>query len=200
MAPPAEEAHELTNLEQLLDRLNDASQEHGKISVGAIVEAVGRRSFGPLLLVSGLMVFSPLSGVPGVPTLVGVLVALIAVQLLLGRNDFWLPQWLMRRHVSHDKFCKAVHFLRAPARFIDRFLRPRLQFLTRSAGVYTVALICAVIALAMPPLELVPFSSSVAGAALAAFGLSLIAHDGVVGLIALSLTAGIVVAVGYSLL
>jgi hypothetical protein len=50
--------------------------------------------------------------------------------------------------------------------------------LTRDAGTYVIAIACLAIAAAMPPMEVVPFSANGAGAALTAFGLALIAHDG----------------------
>jgi hypothetical protein len=61
--------------------------------------------------------------------------------------------------------------------------------LTGKVGTYVIALVCILVAATMPPLELIPFAATAAGAALTAFGLSLIAHDGVMVLIALGVTA-----------
>ena len=52
-----------------------------------------------------------------------------------------------------------------------------------------IAAFCVLIALGMPPMEMIPFSANLAGAALAAFGLALIARDGVLALIAFAFTA-----------
>ena len=185
-----------SNLEELLDLLGVLCRQHDRVSFGAIVQIVGQRSFGPLLLVAGLIVVSPLSGIPGLPTTVAVLVILIAVQLLLRRSHFWLPQWLARRKISRDRFCKALGVMRRPARFVDRFLRPRLEVITDGGGVHLIAVVCIVIAMALPPLEFVPFSATIAGVVLTTYGLALTAHDGLVGLIALLLTgaaAGLIV-------
>jgi hypothetical protein len=179
----------------LLDALGAAPIDgEDSVSVDDIVEVVGRRSFGPLLLVTGLLAASPVSAVPGMSTTLGVLVALIAVQMLLGRERFWLPRWVVKRKISRDKFCKGLGWMRKPAHFIDRFLKPRFEVVTAQGGLYTMALLCGLIGVAMPSLELVPFSAHIAGLALTGFGLALIAHDGLVGLLALSLTAG---AVGF---
>jgi hypothetical protein len=179
-----------TNLEQLLDKLQDASDETAdEVTLGGIVETAGARSFGPLLLVAGLVAASPLSAIPGMPTTLGVLVALIAVQFLLRRRHFWLPRWLLNRRLARERYSKALAWMRKPAHFIDRFLRPRLRSVTRRTGLYAIALVCALIGVAMPSLEIVPFSTHVAGLALTAFGLALIAEDGVVGLVALGITA-----------
>ena len=179
-----------TTLEQLLDRIAHAASEHGRVSLGSVLDAVGRRSFAPLLLLAGLVTLAPVVGdIPGVPTLMGLLVLLTGMQLLFGREHFWLPAWMLARSLKQQSLCKAVDWMRRPARFIDRFTRPRLTMLTDSAGLYIVAIACVAIALAMPPMELVPFSANGAGGALTAFGLALIARDGVIALIALILTA-----------
>ena len=190
MAEPQtrEEPHDL---EQLLDRLSEAGAEaEGKISLEEAVEAVGRRSFGPLLLLAGLIAASPLSGIPGLPTTVAVLVMMVGVQMLVGRKHFWLPRWVLERRISTKKFCKALSFMRPAARGVDRFLRPRLTVLTRGAGTYVIATICVLIAMTMPPLEILPFLATIAGIALTAFGLALIAHDGLLFIVALVATLG----------
>ena len=178
------------NLEQLLDKLNEASENGGtEVSIADVVEAIGRRSFGPLLLVVGLLAASPITALPGMPTTFGVLVALIAVQLLLQRDRFWLPRWIAERHMKREKLSKGVRWMRKPAHFVDRFLKPRLMAVTRQTGLYAIALLCALIGLVMPSLEIVPGSAHLAGLALTAFGVALVAHDGLVGLVALGITA-----------
>jgi hypothetical protein len=188
----ANEGKEPRNLEQLLDTLGHAARHADAVSVDDIIEGAGGRSFGPLLLVTGLLAASPVSAVPGMPTTLGVLVALIAVQMLLRRERFWLPGWIVKRKISRDKFCKGLGWMRKPAHFIDRFLKPRLEVVTNQGGLYTIALLCSFIGVAMPSLELVPFSAHIAGLALTGFGLSLIARDGLVGIVALSITGGAV--------
>jgi hypothetical protein len=194
------ERREPSSLEELLDELAEAGEEEGEVSIDMLVRIVGRRSFGPLLLLAGLIAVSPLSGIPGMPTTVATLVVVVAAQFLFGRDHFWLPQWLLRRRVSHDKFCKGLRVLRRPARFVDRLIRPRLGLLMNRAGIYLIAILCVFIAATMPPLEIVPFAATTAGAALAAFGLSVVAQDGLLGLIAILLTALVAGLVLYSFL
>lgn len=188
-------------LEQLLDRIAGAASDHGRVSLGAVLDAVGRRSFAPLLLLAGLITLAPIVGdIPGVPTLMGLLVLLTGGQLLFGRDHFWLPNWMLARSLDQQKLCKAVGWMRRPARFVDRLTRPRLTVLTDDGGHYLVAGACIAIAMAMPPMEFVPFSANGAGAALTAFGLALLARDGVIALIALTITVLTFAAVAYGLL
>lgn len=190
----------ITSLTEMLDRLELAQQENGEVSVGAMLEATGRRSFGPLLLVPGLLVLSPLSGIPGVPTLAGCLVLLITVQLLAGREWFWLPRWILNRTITHQYFMKVFHGLRPFARITDKMLRPRLVGLTQNTAVYVVALVCLIVAITMPPLELVPFAATSAGVALTTFGLALIGHDGLLMLVGLLVIAVSILVVAVNLL
>jgi hypothetical protein len=138
---------------------------------------------------AGVIMVSSLSGIPGMATSIGTVVLLIAIQLLFRREYFWLPRWLLTRSIARAKLCKAIEWLRPPARFVDRWLRPRLLLFIDGFSKYMVAIFCAVIAAGMPMMELVPFSATSAGIALTAFGLSLIAHDGLLALLAFVATA-----------
>lgn len=183
-------SQEVTSLEELLDRIDDAVSSSDRVALGAILRMVGRRSFGPLLLLAGVIAVSPVVGdIPGIPTTIGIFVLLIAGQMLFQRDYFWLPRWLLERSVSRARLCKALKWLKRPARFIDRFLRPRLTALTYRMGSYVIATVCVLIAAAMPTMEVVPLTANGAGAALTAFGLSLIAHDGLLAILALAFTA-----------
>lgn len=55
------------SLDDLLDRLEKCEEGMDRVTIGAILDEVGRRAFGPVLLVLGLIIVSPLSGVPGFP-------------------------------------------------------------------------------------------------------------------------------------
>ncbi len=175
---------ELRNLEQLFKHIASLADQKGAVSLGIVVESVGHRSFGPLLLVIGLTLASPLSGIPGMASVSAAFILLIAVQLLIGRDYFWLPRWLLDRSLSRDQILTALRWVTPPARFVDRLTRPRLTLLVRRAGAYLTAALCVCIALVMPVFELVPFSASAIGLALAALGLALVAQDGLLALIA----------------
>jgi hypothetical protein len=176
---------ESKNIEDLLDRIETSAANRDHISFKGILEKVGRRSFGALLLVAGLITRAPVVGdIPGVPTIMGLYVLVTSIQLLLRRNHFWLPNWLLKRSIAKEKLCKAIAWMRPPARWADRLLRQRMHYLVQGAGFHATAIMCTAIALLMPVLEFVPFSANGAGAALTAFGLSLTAGDGLLALLA----------------
>ncbi|MCG7198422.1 exopolysaccharide biosynthesis protein [Marinobacter pelagius] len=179
------------NLQQLLDRLRTRTDGQAEVSVADILDAVGERSFGPVTLVAGLIVVAPLIGdIPGVPTLLGLLVLLTLGQLLFLRHAVWLPATLASRRMEQAKLAKGLDWVEKPARYIDRYTRPRLVWLTRGPGQYLMALVCMSVALAMPAMEVVPFSANGGGLALMAFGLAMIARDGLLALFATTVTLG----------
>ena len=184
------------DMRQLLDRIESGAQGREFVSIGEMMDFVGRRSFGPMVLLVGIILVTPLSGVPGIPTIMGLLTLLTLGQILLGRNRFWLPGWIVKRKVSRQKLLKGLRWLRPMAARIDSLLRRRLTLLVDGPGLYLMAVGCMVIAIVMPATEVVPFSASIAGLALVAFGLAMVARDGVVALFAwaVSLTGPIMLA------
>ncbi len=176
---------DVSTLEELLDRLEAVGDDDSdKISVNQVLETTGRRTFGPVLLIPGLIALSPLSGIPGTPTIVGLMVLLISGQMLVGRSEFWLPQFLLRRSVSRERFGKALKVLRPVARFVDGLIKPRLQGLADGPANYMIAAFCVLVALIAPLLEALPFAITGVGAAVTALGLALVAEDGLLTLLA----------------
>lgn len=180
-----------TSLSALLERVRHAGHRDDSVSLGAILEAIGRRGFAPFLLLAGLVTLAPLVGdIPGVPTLMASLVLLAGSQLLAGRRSIWLPRWLLERRISRDRFRRVLAWLERPAGWIDRLLKQRLVWLTRPPAHLGIALTCLVVALAMPPMEVIPFSANGAGLALTLFALALLADDGLLALLGYLLTGG----------
>lgn len=188
------------SLEQVLDQIANAGDPDSQVTLDAIVVAVGRHAFGPVLLLAGLVTLAPIIGdIPGIPTTMGIVVILTAGQLLIRRSRIWLPDWILRRSVSREKLDEALRRLRTPVRFLDRFLRPRMEFFLQGVGLHLIAVVCILIASLMPLMEFIPFSANAAGASLTIFGLSITVGDGLLALLALTLTFGMVGLAGYHL-
>ncbi|MFC7705143.1 exopolysaccharide biosynthesis protein [Plastorhodobacter daqingensis] len=162
---------------EVLDGLDEAGDEES-VSVEQVVEAMGDRSFAPLLLVPALIMVSPISSIPGTPTISGLIIGLIAVQMLIGRDSLWLPGFLRRRKVSSKRMHKAVDFLRKPVSYVDPVLKERLTFLTDKPANTIALLTCVAITLVMPLMEFVPMLASVAALAISLFAAGLLIRDG----------------------
>ncbi|PPK53617.1 exopolysaccharide biosynthesis protein [Marinobacter persicus] len=179
------------NLQELLDRIRARALTKDHVSAQDILQSVGERSFGPLILVAGLITVAPLIGdIPGVPTLLAIIVLLTLSQRLCQRRSIWLPQKLARRSLPQGKLLTGLDWAEKPARFIDGCTRQRMPWLVTGVGQYLMVFACILVALAMPLMELIPFSANGGGLALMAFGLAIVARDGLLALIAIAATTG----------
>ena len=150
----------------------------GKLSVRDVFDTVGQKSLYAVLIVPALLVISPLSGVPLFSSVCGITIAFIAAQMLTNRRHLWLPDILMRQEVAGEQAERAIGNLPALADRLDRYSRPRMQFLVQPAGRTWIQLLCMLCGLVMPMLEIVPFSSSVLGLAVVLMATALLPRDG----------------------
>lgn len=181
---------QVRDLKAVLGKVEETANGHShNVCVGDVVEAFGPRSFGPLLLLTGLFGVTPVAAVPTAPTILALLTILIASQLVLGRRSIWLPGFLTRLTITSKRLRKAVHVARKPAKVVDKAVRPRLHQLTHPLADRIVAAVCVLVALTVPPLEFVPLAASIPSLAIFTFGLGLVTRDGLVILAALLISA-----------
>jgi hypothetical protein len=182
----------------ILDRLERVGARRQELSIGEIVGAFGHRSYGPFLLVPPLIGISPIGTIPTVPTIVAAIIALFSVQILLGREQMWLPRFIRERTMATDKVGKATAKLRPVARFMDRWFHGRLPALTRGPFVRVAAALSLALCLVVPPLELLPWASAAPMLTIAMVGLALLVHDGAL-MVAALLVGASAVAIGLGL-
>ena len=189
VAPPA--AHH--DLEDVIDHIiacciKSGPLHRGRVCVSDLMDAIGERSFGPLLLVPSLIAVSPVGAIPGLPAITSVVIVLVSAQILVRHEHVWIPGWLARRSIDAGKMEKGLTKFKPVARFVDHMLLPRLPWLTRGPFFYAIALLCLLIGLVTPILELVPLGGIPPNAAVVAFSLAIVARDGVWALLAFAFT------------
>ena len=176
------------DLEDVIDCILQITPDHGRISVAALMDAIGQRSFGPLILVPSMIALSPVGAIPGLPAITSIIVVIFAVQMLLAHRHVWLPDWLKARTIDGAKLETGLKHFRPVARFVDHLLRPRLILLTRGPFYYAIGVMILLVALVTPVLELVPLGGIPPNAALVAFALAITARDGLWALFAFAFT------------
>lgn len=186
-----ENAASETPVSDLLGALRGSSRSGDQVSIAAIVESLGTASLSAVMLVPALVVVTPLSGIPGLSSVCGILIALVAAQRVIGKRHLWLPEWLLSRRIEREKLVSTISWLEKPAYWIDRLTQRRLSALVHKPFSTLMALICMLCGLAMPVLELVPFSSSILGSAVSLVAIALVAKDGAVGFLALLIMGGL---------
>ena len=180
---------EVYNLSSLLHSLESRTNGE-KVTVRDMLDAVGRRSYGPILLLLGFLALSPLAVIPGANWLVAILTLLIAIQILLGRSFPWIPSRFLKIEFPRQTLMQGIRFLDPYVCQVDRFLKPRLTILTAPLFVPFVALICIAAAILTIPLGLVPFGPTLPGLTIFLFGLALTARDGFMLILAAAGLAG----------
>ncbi len=191
----ADEPHSVSDILDAIERLAD---EHAQVAVGDVIEALGSRGFGPFLVVMPLIDISPIGSIPGLPTAMAVVIALVAVQMAIGRRHLWLPGFVRRRSIKAATAQKAVAKTRGVARFMDRWFHGRLPSLTSGVFVRLAAIGVILLACAVPPLELLPLATTAPMLAIAAFGLAITVRDGAL-MIAATVLAMAAVGIGVGL-
>lgn len=180
------------NLEMVLDELDEACADRdgdGRVIVGDLLKAVGRRAYGPLILLIGLVAISPASLIPGSTWLFAALAFLIAGQMAIGLKQPWLPKGMLDKEVPARNMSGGIAKARPWAQRIDKVIRPRFTFLAAPPFVNLVALVCVAAAIITVPLGFIPFAPALPSAALILFGLGMTARDGLLLTFGLALFA-----------
>ncbi|SDW67608.1 exopolysaccharide biosynthesis protein [Roseicitreum antarcticum] len=168
----------------LYDRLYEAS-EQDTIKVQDVVSAIGTRSMIPFMLVPAFVAATPLSGIPGLSSVCGLMIALVAFRMLLNYDTMALPGWIEQKTVPGYKLKSALEKSRPVVQWIDRHSHQRWARLFRRPVIWVPQTLCLMTGLLMPFLEIIPFTGSVAATAVCLLALSMMVRDGLFFLIAL---------------
>lgn len=113
-------------LEAFLERLDGKDT-----TVGELVRLIGDRGFGLLLLILSLPAALPLPA-PGYATPFGIIMILLAFQMIRGRVMPWVPDRLAARRVPYSLLRFSVKNGRLPLKVVELLVRPRLRALSRN--------------------------------------------------------------------
>ncbi|MFW2543432.1 exopolysaccharide biosynthesis protein [Primorskyibacter sp. 2E107] len=166
-----------TSLCDVLDRVEPRDGEDA-VSVETMLERIGTSSFPAIMLAPAVLLVSPVSGIPTVPTFGGLIMVIVALQALFGRKHLWLPGFLTRRKIKAGKLQRGVDWLRKPAAWMDRHSHGRLCFLTRKPLKWLAYVATIAIAVSWPVLEILPFVTSFGAGAIAMIMFGMMTRDG----------------------
>jgi hypothetical protein len=182
---------EASSLTGVLTALRRAARGD-ELSVQDMLSEIGDRSFATALLVPALILVSPISGIPGTPTLGAVIVILIVAQWIAGRDHLWLPGFVTRRRVSSERMRRALAWFDGPAAFVDRHTAPRFTALTSGPLALLPLFTVLCIAATWPLLELLPFVTTIGAFAVSLFAFGLMTRDGAYVVMGYAFVGGLV--------
>ena len=115
-------------LPRVSDDLEAWLEGDGDKTLGALIGVFGKKSFAVLFVV--------LLGVPALPLPTGgathvfeIVAVLLALQLVVNRDEIWLPQRWRRLEIAGEKQQRFLTGLMKLIRRLERVSRPRLKFL-----------------------------------------------------------------------
>ena len=180
------------NLQSLLRSVcSETSGE--RVSVADLLNAVGRRSYGPVILLLGFVAISPLTLVPGANFLVAFIILIFALQMVIGRDYPWLPKRALEFSFPRKYLISGAEKLDKHAHTVDQLVKPRLTFLTRSPFIQLVALALVGAALITFPLSFIPLGPVLPSLTVLFFGLAIAARDGALLIFAAATLVGAIV-------
>lgn len=169
--------------ETLRDAICRSASE--RATAGEIIDALGERAFGLSIIVIMAPVCLPMP--PGVPTIAGVILAMFAIQLILGFKRPWLPRWIRKLSITRRKLLAGIEGLEKRLAWVEAIARPRFLFMTRGLGarLIGVALLVLAFILILP----IPFLGNLPPALAASIlALALAQRDGLIALVGFAAT------------
>lgn len=150
----------------------------GNLTLMTLIKRLEERAFGIVLLLFSLPSALPLTIIPGYSVLFCVPIAFFALQMMLGQKSLWLPNFIGKREIPHDKLANIIKTAVPYLKKIEHLLKPRWGFMTsRLAECLTGLIIFLLAVLLMLP---IPFSNFIYAFVLILFSLGITEKDGVV--------------------
>jgi hypothetical protein len=167
-----------------------------RVKLGDLLSVLGDRAFGISMLILALPNAVGLGAIPGLSTVFGLPQIFLALQMAVGLERPWLPQWLLERTIArkdlNTMIAKSMPYLLR----IEKVLRPRWEMMSsyvaeRCLGAVFVGLASVV---SLP----IPFGNQPPAIGIALISLGLVERDGrfiVFGLVASVIAVAIAAAV-----
>lgn len=200
-------AHGHTNQRKVSQILAELARDFPgeRISLGDLLQVLGDRAFGVLMLILSLPNAVGLGTIPGFSTVVGVPQIVIAIQMVMGMSRPWFPQWALRRSLAIGDFRLMAERAGPYLEKGERVLKPRLPALVSPVAERILGAVCLGLAIivSLP----IPFGNQPPAVAIALMSLGIVERDGlfvIIGLvasaIAVAIASTVVAAIGMSAL
>lgn len=176
MAPVAD--HRPTRLSDDLKTILDRAAGN-PLSLRRIIEILHGRGFDVLVIIMVLPFCQPIP-LPGLSTPFGLALMFFGLRIAL-RQRPWLPDWLLRREISHDTLTKIVRGAAAVFKRLEKLIHPRLRFMKHwwSFNLVNGLAIASSAFLLMLPLP-IPFSNTIPAWSILLLALGMMEEDGAV--------------------
>ncbi|MFY8093009.1 MAG: exopolysaccharide biosynthesis protein [Niveispirillum sp.] len=101
--------------------------EGERISIGQLIDGLGERAYGILMLLFALPTILPAP--PGMSAVTGMPIVVFSMQLMIGHPHPWLPAFLRRRSILRTDLMAVLTKAEPWLRRVERITRPRFTHL-----------------------------------------------------------------------
>lgn len=161
-----------------------AGRARTNITVGEIIDRTRQAGFGVMLALLALLAMP----VPGMSVLFGLVIALGALQMIIGFDRPWMPKSVRRHRVSVRTLkwlsLRVAHWTRG----VEKVIRPRFEFVTRGLFLPTCGLCVLFEALGLALPLPIPFSNSIFSIPIIVYAVALLEADGLLMVFGYALT------------
>jgi hypothetical protein len=148
-----------------------------RVQVRWLMDQLGERSFGLTLFMMAVVAF-----VPGASTVVGLLVAWPAIQMMLGHKMAVLPRVVAQRTVGVARLARIIGFVEPRLAWLERLVRPRWPTPFQATKRLTGSVMLLLGLTMVPPL---PFGHVLPALAIMLLALAYLEEDGIALVVAL---------------
>ncbi|MCL2923958.1 MAG: exopolysaccharide biosynthesis protein [Trichodesmium sp. MAG_R04] len=170
----------MTKLSVELQRYFFNEKHTTKVTLGDIIDLAGERIFGFLLVILSLPSALPIPA-PGYSIPFGILLLLLAIQLIVGSQTPWLPQSWLNRSISLDKVQRILKSGIPWLQKIELISRPRLSYICTSL-IGRIVIGCAIALMAISMMIPIPGTNTLPAIGIFVTGFGLLDDDGIISL------------------
>lgn len=166
---------------RLVERLRGLAESRDTVTLQSLAKEIGAQGHAPLLLIVATFLILPIGMIPGIGGALGAIMAVIGLQMLLGRTGLWVPPFLGRREVQAHRVKAVAHNVRPVADWLRWHLHPRWERLSGgNLSISLIALFLIATGTSLLVLGAIPIAVPVVGIPVTLFAVGLLARDGVI--------------------
>lgn len=150
-----------------------------EVELREVLGVLSFRGYAALLIIFGFPIV-----IPGLSNLFGLIVAWIGIRIALAKKPWW-PKWLLNKKITSPHLSQFIKKAIPIVEFIQRFLHPRMTFLTQNRFFYhfnglLITILGVLMALPVP----IPLTNIIFATPVLFMGLAFLEDDGLFVLIA----------------
>jgi hypothetical protein len=163
---------------EVLRELTEGDEE--RVTFREILTRLRHRAFGFTLLIFALPCCLPMP--PGIPTVCGIAIVIIALNLIAARQRLWLPNAIADKSVARADLQRVVARVAPYLERLEKICKPRLPIVTEPVGKILIGLVIFVLGFIM--ILPIPFLGNMPpGFAASVIAIGMTERDGLVVLI-----------------